>query len=356
MEKKLLKKEKEIEKLKLKIRELEDKVKRAKNRTKEETKELEIQLSELRNEKQELIVKEETSSFEKEKIQSQYDNLIEKNRELLDKAAQIGVLKAESKGLELKNEELKMEIENLNAELRGKDDEINRAKSVEFNLREEIKQKNFEIKDLSSAIGGKESELSHFNEHSQVMENKIASLQAEIKSMQAEKEELEIEKIKVREGLPAAENGIISNLLPNLIKGDQQALDKIKEILERIKHNAIIGIPILELLPDLLPAEEIKRTQNIRIMTYIDFENPKDKTIFDQYSDMPNVKFRNYDQKNVWGIIRDQEEMLIAPDDAAGNPVGIVITDSFQIEILGNIMLNMWAKCKQNVAEYHFKS
>jgi len=53
---------------------------------------------------------------------------------------------------------------------------------------------------------------------------------------------------------------------------------------------------------------------------------------------------RNSNDQNLWGIIRDQEEVLIAPKDTSGNPVGFLVSDPYQIEILGNIILSTWSK------------
>ncbi|MHA1651395.1 MAG: hypothetical protein ACTSYB_14480 [Candidatus Helarchaeota archaeon] len=79
-------------------------------------------------------------------------------------------------------------------------------------------------------------------------------------------------------------------------------------------------------------------------MTYVDFNNPKYKEIFAQIN-RPNILIRHNQERNLWGINRDQEELLIAPRDTTGTPTGLVIKDPFQIEILGDILLEIWGKC-----------
>ncbi|MHC1591254.1 MAG: hypothetical protein ACXQS8_04165 [Candidatus Helarchaeales archaeon] len=401
-EKKLLKKEKEIEKLKIKLKETEKKYQREIDRRKEEIKELEQTIKELRNEKSALILDAEQAIAEKERMERQFSEISDKNKQLLEQIASVGVIKAELKGLQLKLDEKNVEIENLKSELSGRDDEIKHLKEVESRLREEIKQKNedlnkkdAEIRDLISQqkdasqsideldgeienfkkeieklekirdeqqaeitklneiIQNKDEEIKHLNAAIEEKNQEIDSLNEQIETLKKMNDNLEVEKIQLREGLWAAENGIISNLLPNLIKGDQQALEKIREMLERMVHNAIIGIPVMDLVPEIFSDINLKPTQNLRIITYMDFKNPKHKAIFDGYN-KPNISFRNYDKKNLWGIIRDQEELLIAPEDNLGNPIGIVIKDPYQIEILGNVLLNIWAKSKRNVSEYDF--
>ena len=301
------------------------------------------------------------------------------------KLAEVGVLKAEVKGKELKIDEHLSHIKNLEIEMKSKDDHITHLKEVEADLREELKQKaeeisknQYEIRELDSdfqkasqSIDEINLEIPKYKERIKTLEKietklneeiknlkstieaknqelvKAGNVQDEIKTIDAEKQSMEEELIKLREGILAAEVGLISNVLPNLIKGDQQALAKISEILSRIKRTAIIGLPLIELLPQVLSLDDIKSTYSIRIMTYIDETNEKDMSILKEYKAKSNVDIRKSDQKNLWGVIIDQSEMLIAPGDAIGIPVGFVITDEFQIEILGSVLYNIWAKCKK---------
>ncbi|MHA1145710.1 MAG: hypothetical protein ACTSRW_13300 [Candidatus Helarchaeota archaeon] len=235
------------------------------------------------------------------------------------------------------------------------DIEIGRFKDEISKLEQAKSEQKSELARLNAVIGQREEEIKNLNIVIEEKNRLIDSLKEQIETIKKLNDDLEEEKIKLREGLWAAENGIISNLLPNLIKGDQQALDKIKEIMGRMVHNAIIGIPVIELLPEIFSDITLKSTQNLRVITSIDFNNPKHKAIFDGY-DKPNITLRNYDKKNLWGVIRDQEELLVAPEDASGNPIGIVVKDPYQIEILGNVLLNIWAKSKRNVSEYDFKA
>ena len=161
------------------------------------------------------------------------------------------------------------------------------------------------------------------------------------------------EKAKLEKGLEEAEVGLISSALPNLVKGDGQAAERIGEIAKRIKDNAILSIPDFEAVPAMLDLDKLRTSTRLRIMTYVDFNNPKHKAIFTQIS-RSNILIRHSEEKNLWGINRDHEELLLAPRDSTGTPMGLVVKDAFQIEILGNILLEIWGKCRRNVDQYSF--
>ena len=402
LEKNIVKKEKEIEKLKQKLKEQEDKQKRDHSRLKEEVKELEIRVKEILKEKQEAVVNSEQAIHEKDIIVKQVEELQEENKRLHRDLAQVGVLKAEITGLTLRIENQITGTKELEQMLLTKDEIIEQLRTSESKLREEIRSKNDEIakretmisvmksgklnieqtlqqaeakattlnaeistlkntlinKDgqisqLNSRIESSEKEKVTLNQTNFDKDNEISKLSTEVASLIAQNSEWKEKLTKLEKGLEEAEIGLISSALPNLVKGDGQAAERIAEIAKRIKANAILSIPDFEAVPAMLDLENLRTSTRLRIMTYVDFNNPKHKVIFTQIS-RSNILIRHSEEKNLWGINRDHEELLLAPRDSTGTPMGLVVKDAFQIEILGNILLEIWGKCRRNVDQYSF--
>jgi len=396
-DKSLVKKEKEIEKIKQKQKEDEDKYKRELTRKNEEIKELEGRVKELIKEKQEITLTQEQALHEKESVLKQITDLQEDNKRLHEQLTQIGILKAEVSGLKLKTENQLKKISELEQTIRGKDEIIAQLKSIENQLREDIsnriteitqketeinqtksdktgtmqllerseesmKQLKVEITQLNKGLNDQKSEINHLkseierlsNDKNQLnktikdKEEDTSKLSDEIGGIITKNSDLEKEVLKLKKGIEEAEAGIISSALPNLVKGDKQALNRIVEIAKNIKHNAVISIPTFEMLPEMLKIDNLRASTQLRIMTSVDFKNPKHKAIFATIN-RPNILIRHNEEKNLWGIIRDQEELLIAPVDSTGTPVGMIVKDPNQIKILGNLMLDTWSKCRRNV-------
>ncbi len=402
LEKTIVKKETEIEKLKQKLKDQEDKQKRDQSRIKEENKELSNRVKELLKEKQEAVVGEEQATHEKDLITKQLEELQDGNTRLHEELAQVGVLKAEITGLKLRIENQVTGTKELEQMLLTKDEIIEQLRNSEIKCREDIRSKNDEIAKRETMISvmksGKlniEQSLEHAEDKAHTLNQEISTLKTtlinkdgqisqlnnRIESLEKEKVTLnqtilskdnEINKLttekasiitknaatednlaQLEKGLEDAEAGLISSALPNLVKGDSQAAERIAEISRRVKANAILSIPEFEAVPAMIDLEHLRTSTRLRIMTYVDFNNPQHKEIFKLIS-RPNILIRHNEQRNLWGINRDHEELLIAPRDDKGTPTGLIVRDSFQIELLGNILLENWGKCRKNVDQYSF--
>lgn len=397
MDKDIVKKEKEIEKLKQKQKEDEDKHKRELSRKNEEVKELNNRVKELIKEKQDVTLAQEQATHEKESVLKQMADLQEENKRLHEQLTQIGVLKAEVSGLKLKSDTQLKKASELEQTIKGKDDLVAQLRGIENQLREdisnritEITQKESELTQLKSDKTGASQFLERSEETIKQLKGEIAQLnkglidqrlensklKSEIERLNADKNqlgqtvqakeaessklsdefggiinrnnELEKEVLKLKKGIEEAEAGIISSALPNIVKGDKQALNRIVEIAKTTKHNAVISIPTFEMVPEVLKIENLRASTQLRIMTFVDYKNPTHKAIFASIKN-PNILIRHNEDKNLWGIIRDQEEVLIAPADSAGTPLGMIVKDPNQIRILGNLILDTWSKCRRNV-------
>jgi chromosome segregation ATPase len=402
LEKTLIKKEKEIEKLNQKLKEQDDKFKRDRSREREELKELQNQVKELLKEKKEIQISQETAIHEKDAILQQFTDLQEENKKLHGDLSQIGVLNANIKGLELKvanleskieelegvssnkdaiieqlrdtENHLRLEITNKNDEILARDTQINELKSETLGYGQNLSDAELNINNLKSQISDLTIQLSNQKARNTELTAKIEQLNSTIKELNQQifqkdgalqnlneqfddlnlkKLDLEQELSNSSKAIEQAEAGLISTHLTNLVKGDTQAIDRIAEITKKIKHSAVISLPDFEMLPKILNLDDLRMSTRLRVLTKVNFTNPTHKAIFQQFN-KPNIAIRHDDNVKVWGIIRDQEEMLLAPRDSTGTPVGIIVNDPYQIEILGNILLTIWGQSRRDVEDENF--
>ncbi|NVM29989.1 MAG: hypothetical protein HWN65_14195 [Candidatus Helarchaeota archaeon] len=393
----MIKKDREIERLKQKIKEQEEKQKRDQVRLKKEIKELGNRVKELVKEKKGLSIRKEQAVHEKEKIIKQIEDLQEQNKKLDEDLSQVGTVRAEIRGLKLKADNQLTKISDLEEVSKRRDGVIADLRGSESQLREEIRVKNAEIahvesevnaaksdkvtaiksidaaeanitkiktkiNTLKSTITNQNSEITHlyseiekFNLEkdrlSQTLAEKdgeITKLSTEVGDVIADSKLLEEKVVQYQKSLEDAKAGIIPQILPNLIKGEAQAIERIIEIIPNVKKDALICVPKLDILPDVIKLGNLNPSARLRIMTSIDFSNPSHKAIFQQFS-KSNILIRNSEEKKMWAIDRDHEELLIAPQDYSGTPTGLIVKGSFQIEILGNILLDIWGNCRRNV-------
>jgi sugar-specific transcriptional regulator TrmB len=148
------------------------------------------------------------------------------------------------------------------------------------------------------------------------------------------------------ESLAKAESGIIDNM-PNLLKGQDQAIEKLSQVVKKTKSNAILIFPSIEFLPKILNLSDVKVTMKFRIITNLNPNNSTHRDIFSQYNKV-NISIRNFEEQSFWGINRDREELVFALNDRSGIPNGFKVEDPFQIEQLGNIFVAIWGKLRQD--------
>ena len=403
LEKKLRRKDREIGTLVDKLRKMEEKQEKDELGPTQEVYELDSRVKELIEEKQETVLREEQAIHETEKMIYQIEDLQEQNKRLNEDITEIGILKAESGALNLKVDNQLKRILELEGIIKGKDETIDQLRALGDQLREEIHAKTAEFSQKGSELSGAQldkiastrsldeikenlnelkSEMNELNTTKNNQSAEIKHLYAEIEKLEKDKEKInpaiaekdgEIAKISTEIGeaiaknialeenltqyqknLEEAEVNLIYNALPNLAKGESQVVERIADILQKVKHNATISLPKFDLLPQILNLDNLRTSTRLRIMTSVNFRNESHKAIFQQFS-KSNILIRNSEEKNLWAINRDHEELLLAPQDRGGTPLGVVFQDSYQIEILEKILVDIWGKCRRDVTLPQFE-
>ena len=217
------------------------------------------------------------------------------------------------------------EISELKGKIRIQVDELNKNQSS--------------IRELEATKEKLERELKQKDE-------KIVEVDDTVEKMAQELLERNMKLNSFEESLAKAESGIIDNM-PNLLKGQDQAIDKLSQVVKRVKHNAILMFPSIEFLPKIINLSDVKSTMKFRIITNIDPKDSNHRDIFKQYY-KANISIRNFEEKTYWGISRDREELVFALNDRSGVPYGFKVEDPFQIEQLGNTFVAIWGKLRQD--------
>jgi len=95
------------------------------------------------------------------------------------------------------------------------------------------------------------------------------------------------------------------------------AISSINGVLERTKVNVLIIVPSIKYI-DLAKIGSLPKKVRIRIATHI--EDNKQSLI--QLKTLPNVAIREYKRQDMFGVIRDGEEIVIGPYTKEGKTVG----------------------------------
>ncbi|MHA1272145.1 MAG: hypothetical protein ACTSQP_19375 [Promethearchaeota archaeon] len=91
------------------------------------------------------------------------------------------------------------------------------------------------------------------------------------------------------------------------VEGAQAHIDD--EIMRAKMRILIVAPSLTDINVNLL--KQLPRHVNIRIAANIDLGNPEHQNIINQLDEMQNVSYRHRDLKNIWGINRDYEEVIL---------------------------------------------
>ena len=105
---------------------------------------------------------------------------------------------------------------------------------------------------------------------------------------------------------------------------------------------------MLAFLPDINIVNDLD-IEGLRSVVRVQLAIPvkRNMEIVDKLKMKSNVEIREYTDKALWGIIRDNEELLLAPIGANKEPSGLIMKGDIQIEMFGNIIRSTWTKLKR---------
>ena len=303
-------------------------------------------------EQQTTLKDQETTILEQQKTISELQKqLISLQKNLENVTAQ--VIGMETKALE-KTKNLQLEIEKVKQELDAKQKDYNtkiieREETIKALMEENV---NLErgVKELSAmklgaspGDAGASQRVLELEKALEDADNTLANLGME---HEQQKQNLQSEialrdvKIEQYERL-IKQDGISAPTASNFVSDATSAIVTIASIFSKTKSTVMVFLPEISALNDL-------DFDAIRSVVRVSIAVParKDPKLIEKWSTKPNIEIRDY-TGDIWGIIRDNAEMLLAPLDERGVPSGLVMNGDSQIAAFGTVIRSLWTRLKR---------
>ncbi len=303
-------------------------------------------------EQQRTLKDQETTILEQQKTISELQKqLISLQKNLENVTRQVTGI--ESKALE-KTEELKTEITQLTNILNKKQKDYNtkiieREETIKA-LREENANLERGVKELSSVklstpTGelGAQQRISEMDTALKESNTTIATLEKEhTQQKQNLESEIALRDVKIEQYERLIKrDGITAPTASNFVSDAASAVVTIASIFSKTKSTVMVFLPETSTLNDL-------NFDGVRPAVRVSIAVPalKDPQLIEKWNSKPNIEIRDY-KGDIWGIIRDNEEMLLAPLDERGIPSGLVMKGDSQIEAFGVVIRSIWARLRR---------
>jgi len=178
-------------------------------------------------------------------------------------------------------------------------------------------------------------------------DNTIRSLEKQLQENKARLEnEIQVRDVKIEEYERIIKSKPKPELIiKNFIENREGAFRALIDIFSRTKSNVMIFSPDASILNSI-------DFDNVRPSTRVFIAIPVHQNLdkINQLKIKPNFEIRNYTETTrnaFWGIIRDNEELLLAPISDSGEPSGLIVKGEFQIDTFGNIIRSTWTRLKR---------
>ncbi|MFX0136524.1 MAG: TrmB family transcriptional regulator [Candidatus Hodarchaeota archaeon] len=128
------------------------------------------------------------------------------------------------------------------------------------------------------------------------------------------------------------------------IDGPEAIIAEITEIMWKAKTRIYIVAPTIENV-NLSIIKNLPLKISIRLATYLDFKNPNHLKIADELSEF-NINFRLYNGQNLWGINRDQEEIILGSATIDGDVAAVASDVKEQVQMFAPTLEKAWIQGK----------
>ncbi|MHA1239025.1 MAG: helix-turn-helix domain-containing protein [Candidatus Odinarchaeia archaeon] len=131
------------------------------------------------------------------------------------------------------------------------------------------------------------------------------------------------------------------------VTGKQGFKAQINDMIARSKTRLLIVTPEITDL-DTAIFDHLKSWINVRIATHIDKNNPEAMELYDKISKHSNLVIKEYPRKDIWGVDKDREEILIGAVPESGTPVGIASSVGEHIKMFMPIIEKAWVEARRS--------
>ena len=273
-----------------------------------------------------------------------------------DTKSQLGAMEGKTRG---KSDEQKAEVIELKRTLEAKQIEFN---DIIANREESIKDlglqiaelerkarsaEELEAKSMSSEDSASESRITDLEKALSDAGTTIQTLEKQLQENNARMEtEIQVRDVKVEE----YERMLKSKSKPEVairdfVENTEDASKALIDIFSRTKSNVMVITPDATIL-DNLDFDNLRPA--VRILLAIPVKQNLNKV--NQLKRKSSFEIRDYSDitgNAFWGIIRDNEELLLAPIGDSGEPSGLIVRSGYQIETFGNIIRSTWTRLKR---------
>ena len=171
----------------------------------------------------------------------------------------------------------------------------------------------------------------------------VAKLEKELEQQKQQmQEDLKLRDVKIEEyERILKKQGVSLPKATNFVSDRDSAAVTLTTIFSRTKSNVMIFLPDITVL-DKMDLKGLRPIIRVQLAVPVQ-KNPQ---LIDQLKMKSNLEIRDY-PGDIWGIIRDNEEILLAPIGEKNEPSGLVMKGDTQIEMFGNVMRSTWTRLKR---------
>ncbi len=195
----------------------------------------------------------------------------------------------------------------------------------------------------STESGSLEKRISDMDKALQDADGTIAKLEKELEANKHKMDdELKLREFKISEYERLIhKQGISAPIVTNIISDKEGAAKAIVTIFSRTKSNVMVFLPDINVLNEL-------NFDNLRPMARVQLAVParQNMDVINKLASKSNIEIRDYTEGIIWGIIRDNEELLLAPLGESNQPSGLIVKGNIQIDMFGNILRSTWTRLK----------
>lgn len=289
------------------------------------------------------------------------NKLAAKEKEIAEFTVNFNEIKKQIEGLEQQLASKDNLITTLQSNLNAKDDQVStisgmvRTKDQQIEtINHSLQMKDEQIFSLKNALEAKENEILLLNQkvdsskgmvsntfleakakRVKELENEIKLLNLDLKAADDEVEKL---KNKINNAASPAKGEIMMNSVSR-----NQIIDFITDMVARSVHNLVITTPSIQDLAEL-GLYDARTSVNIKASCSVQ-PSSDDQELLQEFEALDNITIRNFDSRDRWVCLKDNEEMLIV---SIGETNGAVFSnDHKHIRFFNSVMQESWLLAKR---------
>jgi len=253
-------------------------------------------------------------------------------------------------------------IKTLESNLKAKDDQVTtisgivRTKDDQVQaIKHSLEMKDEQIFSLRTTLEAKEHEIQLLNQKVDISKGMVSNTFLEEKNKRIQELEKEIKllnlDLKAADDREAKMEAKLKNM-SSPAKGEivmttitrAQIIEFLTDMVKRSVHNLVITTPSITDLAEL-GLYDARTSVNIKASCSVR-SNSEDQQLLQEFEALDNITIRNFDSKDRWVLLKDNEEMFVA---AIGEKsIGAIFSnDHAHIKFFNSLMMESWLLAKK---------